>query len=46
MIEEQIRGARVTLDQAGQYRVASPVPVKAELPKGSKVTFAVPGKAR
>jgi hypothetical protein len=32
----------VTLDQPGHYRVAAPVPVKAELPEGSKITLAGP----
>ena len=30
----------VTLDQPGQYRVVAPVPVRAELPEGSKIQFA------
>ena len=33
----------VTLHQPGQYRVASPVPVKAELPEGSEISYAVSG---
>ncbi|NUQ61506.1 MAG: hypothetical protein HUU20_03395 [Pirellulales bacterium] len=32
--------ACVTLDQPGQYRVSSPVPVKTELPEGSRTTAA------
>jgi hypothetical protein len=30
----------VTLEQPGEYRVAAPIPVKAELPEGSKFTLA------
>jgi hypothetical protein len=31
----------VILDQPGKYRVVAPIPVKAELPEGSKITLAV-----
>ena len=38
--------ASVILERPGQYRVTAPVPVKVELPDGSKVTLAVQGEAR